>query len=377
MRRSRVMGLVGLAVGLSGCAGTTQYRVAGPTVGGGRPPGVAGSPGYFPCQQQVQVARAQRSQPQPRPSRTRPQSWAVGDTRMAAMNAAPLGVARYFPTFEEWGRIEVNPWEIARPDPLGVRAAVIAGVPSPGRPRAEVRRVSAEATAKLPAAMNIPAPSSDSPPPAAGARARPQSLDGSGVTAAGARPQPTGGAGARLRRVPGEVLPAEVEALMEPDPTPPPTAPIAPREPAASMPAAPRGPAAPAPDATSMSEAAKGKRPAEGLTLAGDGAPALAGRPRWKDVLARQRPESPATAKSDRGLQAAFLEADPAERLVPVPREEPAHGRLRSMMARISQAIRKEFGEAVSARGEADNVAERGKGAQRIAADRLDESSKR
>jgi len=377
MRRSRVMGLVGLAVGLSGCAGTTQCRVAGPTGCVGRPPGVAGSPGYVPCQQQVQVARAQRSQPQPRPSQTRPQSWAVGDTRMAAMNAAPLGVARYFPTFEEWGRVEVNPWEIARPDPLGVRAAVIAGVPSPGRPRAEVRRVSAEATAKLPAAMNIPAPSSDTPPPAAGARARPRSLDGSGVTAAGARSQPTGGAGARLRRVPGEVLPAEVEALMEPDPTLPPTAPIAPREPAASMPAAPRGPAAPAPDATSMSAAAKGKRPAEGLTLAGDGAPALAGRPRWKDVQVRQRPESPATAKSDRGLQAAFLKADPAERLVPVPREEPSRGRLRSMMARISQAIRKEFGEAVSARGEADNVAERGKGAQRIAADRLDESSKR
>ncbi|MBV8607243.1 MAG: hypothetical protein JO034_07255 [Singulisphaera sp.] len=346
MRRSRVMGLVGLAVGLSGCAGTTQCRVAG--------------------QQQVQVARAQRLQPQPRPSQTRPQSWAVGDTRMATMNAAPLGVARYFPTFEEWGRVEVNPWEIARPDPLGVRAPVIAGVPPPGRPRAEVSRVSVEAAAKLPAAMNIPAPSSETPPPAAGARARTRSLDGSGMTAAGARPQPTGGAGARRRRVPGAVRPAEVEPLMEPDPTLPPTAP-----------SAPRAPAAPAPDATSMSEAAKGKRPAEDLTLAGDGAPAHAGRLRWKDVLARQRPEAPTTAKSDRGLQAAFLEADPAERLVPVPREEPSRGRLRSMMARISQAIRKEFGEVVSARGEADNVAERRKGVQRVAADRLDESAKR
>jgi hypothetical protein len=126
-----------------------------------------------------------------------------------------------------------------------------------------------------------------------------------------------------------------------------------------------------------MSEAAKGKRLAEGFRLAGDGLPANAGRLRWKDVVAQQRPESPATAKSDRGLQAASLEADPAERLVPVLREEPSRGRLRSMMARISQAIRKEFGEAASARGEADNVAERGKGARRVAADRLDESAKR
>ena len=47
------------------------------------------------------------------------------------------------------------------------------------------------------------------------------------------------------------------------------------------------------------------------------------------------------------------------------------------MMARISQAIRKEFGEAVSARGEPGDVAERGQVVERVAADGLDEPPER
>ena len=57
--------------------------------------------------------------------------------------------------------VTMNPWEIARPDPLGVRAAVSAPVVSTNLPQAKVHQVSAEVPSDLPEALNIPVPSGE------------------------------------------------------------------------------------------------------------------------------------------------------------------------------------------------------------------------
>ncbi len=171
-------------------------------------------------------------------------------TNDVAANAGPLWIARYFPTFEERGMVTMNPWEIARPDPLGVRAAVSAPVVSTNLPQAKVHQVSAEVPSDLPEALNIPVPSGEPAPPASRLRACPPA-----------------GVDARTHRNLGEVMPPEVERLMASEPVSKPSAPVAPMEaapaapvtlpvPASSVPITPREPAS---ATTSMIEKGEGR----------------------------------------------------------------------------------------------------------------------
>jgi hypothetical protein len=347
MRRFRAFWGVGLALGLSGCAGTNQCFLSKPCLTS--KPTAGGAKLKKLCfLSKLKNKKCGPSIPMATPqSMAKPRPW--GSVVSSAVPMPPVSegappppmplpdlVARYFPTFNPRGTprvVEAN-W----PDPLGVRS-LVSRLGSSEEEAAPSRAVPIAADQEPPAEMPATELQETS------ARKSASEAEAGQTTAEGGRK--------------AEAAPLAVPVAPEPLPNPAIPFPVPPIEPTRPRAAA--------------------------LQLESKQATALAGRPdltRSKPV-ARPRPGERTDAIGDLVFPASYYAVDPRTRLVPVPRENPfsEHPRRISILSRLVRWIRgtafSRDAEPGSARRETRDVAQERQAIQRISADRLDEPSQR
>lgn len=342
MRRTRAIAIVGLVLGLSGCAGTHQHQHF--PANGPIPPRSTGlvRPG---CACHASAASRSgalvptvASRPIARPlataSRTLPPAQPPSATLPAPSSRpiavpAPGGVVRYFPLFE--GDVARSVWDTVTPDLLGVRTsmapapAAAADSPGPLSPDPDTLSLSSPELNNLPQG-NSPAPG----------------LQGHPITTSD------------FRKTRGDVIP--VSAVV----TTLPTALTGQLPPAGALDIPLSGPDLAVGDATA--------HPPKTLTLEHAEVPALAGRPRWQPqtqapLVQDHDQDGPSTWVSELAFRRPAKPAVRDSHLVPMSRTEvqPGASRRPTVVSRFLRRVRvagQAFIDPDSVRREAGNLSQ-------------------
>lgn len=439
MRGKRATGLLGLVMGLSGCAGmeTHQNMAAGPGPipgGGGKvlvcecgkssvpvPPAMiaASGPGPVPATPGGSALATAFSAPPAAAVRTADAMTRPTPTPATALSSSsrpipvppPAGVARYFPSTEgdrAAGQPSQSPAAPSLADPLGVRASL------PQQETAEPKRADPEPVEPKQADPVPVEPKRADPAPVEPKQADPAPVEPKPADPAPAEPKPA--APALVEPKSADSAAPSMLPLSFTDPAATPTPAPAPgiagpaRTPSGLAPLARRAPLTDAPGlgpdldvsavqapAVSSSVAPGLARPARSLALEPDNDPVLAGRPRWDPRTARASASATAEAAHDPNgssrwvSELAFTETSKKVRtanrplIVPRPRREVRAGRAEREMPVVTRFFRRVRGAGRAffhpdldlIGRETGDLPQNGDGVERASAERLDKAPQR
>ncbi len=361
MRRFRDVCLLGLVLGLSGCAGMQQRLASHP----GDPEGSASRT----LATRGGRLRHQAAEPPGRTPREPSATKIAAKTARPLTNRPPEAVSRYFPGMNRrgGGAAGVAEPEPARPDPLGVRTSAKQDTGNRPFPEEGRTRSGGEPPSSLPAALNVPVHPDDP------SSLYPDALNsvepGAGRPDALRRPRDEPASTPRTVALPEPVEASKTHAKEPVVPTPG---------------GADESVPVPVPDLPPV----HGELPQARVidrAIDVDNDPILAGRPRLRlappSVETRQdgRSERPPDDAFPASYYAVDREARPAVATATVASPTPARPRrtLVTRLLRRSGQPRTGTPTALSARSESRDLAQRRDVVDRVAPSRIDESSKR
>ena len=414
MRRFRDVCLLGLVLGLSGCAGMQQRLASHPRdVEGSESRALASRGGRLRHQVAESPGRTPREPSAPK---------TAAKTGRPLTNRPPEAVSRYFPGMDRraagtaGGSGPAPEPEPARPDPLGVRTSAKQDAGNRPTPAEGRTRSGGEPSTSLPAALNVPVHPDD--PSSLFPDALKTVTPGAGPSAAG-RPRDEPASESRAVTLPEPVEAPKTDA--DATPTPEDSAAVDPsaaegplsREPdvvatsASTVPELPGLTQDQEPVVTTLGEADEPEPESEPVTDPDlpppraelpqarrsvtdtdsdlDNDPVLAGRPRLRLVRPGDatRGDAGLGRPPDDAFPASYYAVDPETRpavaaaTVASPVQARSRRTLFSRIFRRSGERRSETPEDLSARPEAGDLAQRRDLVHRVAADRLDEAPER